>query len=155
CVAVSALALLASTFLSVADVGHASAATLDRIKETGKLTLGYRDEGRPFAFKAEDGKANGYAVALCDQVAAQLKADQGLSTLNVEWVPVGVEDQFAALKDGKIDLLCGAAETLTSRQDVDFSIPIFPGGIGALLRANAPAGLREVLSDRPPAGPLW
>jgi ABC-type amino acid transport substrate-binding protein len=44
---------------------------------------------------------------------------------------------------------------LTSRKDVDFSVPIFPGGIGALLRANAPVGLKEVLSGRPPAGPLW
>ena len=59
------------------------------------------------------------------------------------------------MQDGKVDLLCGAAETLTSRKNVDFSVPIFPGGIGALVRANAPIGLREVLSGRPPAGPLW
>ena len=35
-----------------------------------------------------------------------------------------------------------------------FSIPIVPGGIGALLRADAPVGLKEVLSGRPPSGPL-
>jgi putrescine:ornithine antiporter len=44
---------------------------------------------------------------------------------------------------------------LTNLKDVDFSIPIFPGGIGAVLRATAPIGLKEVLSGRPPSGPLW
>ncbi len=73
----------------------------------------------------------------------------------MEWAPVTGEDQFKAVQDNKIDLLCGAAETLASRKDVDFSIPIFPGGIGALLRADAPTGLKEVLSGRPASGPLW
>ena len=37
-----------------------------------------------------------------------------------------------------------------------FSIPVFPGGVGALLRADAPARLREVLSGRPQAAtPVW
>jgi putrescine:ornithine antiporter len=59
------------------------------------------------------------------------------------------------VQEKKVDLLCGAAETLTTRKEVDFSVPIFPGGIGALVRANAPVGLKEVLSGRPPSGPLW
>lgn len=48
-----------------------------------------------------------------------------------------------------IDLLCGADNiTLARRADVAFSIPIFPGGIGALLRADASPRLRDVLSGR-------
>jgi putrescine:ornithine antiporter len=92
---------------------------------------------------------------LCKDVAEKLKADLGISDLAVEWVPVTAEDQFRAVQEGKVDLLCGAAETLTSRKDADFSVPIFPGGIGALLRADAPLGLKEVLAGRPPSGPLW
>jgi ABC-type amino acid transport substrate-binding protein len=38
--------------------------------------------------------------------------------------------------------------TLTRRAEASFSIPIFPGGITALVRADAPARLREVLSGR-------
>jgi ABC-type amino acid transport substrate-binding protein len=150
-----AIAFLATGVLPLAVPEPASAATLDRMQQTGKLTLGYRADARPFSYKDESGNAAGYAVGLCQQVAGKIKSDQGLSTLTVEWVPVTVEDQFQAVRDGKVDLLCGAAETLTSRKDVDFSVPIFPGGIGALLRANAPVGLKEVLSGRPPSGPLW
>jgi putrescine:ornithine antiporter len=154
-IATLAIAFLATGVLPLAVPEPASAATLERMQQTGELTLGYRADARPFSYKDESGNATGYAVGLCQQVAEKIKSDQGISTLTVEWVPVTVEDQFQLVRDGKVDLLCGEAETLTSRKDVDFSVPIFPGGIGALLRANAPVGLKEVLSGRPPSGPLW
>jgi ABC-type amino acid transport substrate-binding protein len=131
------------------------AATLDRVRDSGKLTLGYRADARPFSYGDEAGTADGFAVALCNEVAERVKSELGLSTVTVEWVPVTVEDQLQAVKENKVDLLCGAAETLAARKEVDFSIPIFPGGIGAVLRATAPVGLKEVLSGRPPSGPLW
>jgi putrescine:ornithine antiporter len=150
-----AIAFLATGVLPLAVSIPASAATLDRIQQAGKLTLGYRADARPFSYKDESGNAAGYAAGLCQQVADKIKSDHRLSTLTVEWVPVTVEDQFQAVRDGKVDLLCGVPETLTSRKDVDFSVPIFPGGMGALLLANVPLGLKEVLSGRPPSGPLW
>lgn len=150
----SAMAFLAALLL-LAGAAPAPAATLDRVRQGGKLTLGYRADARPFSYRDESGNAEGYAVGVCKAVAEQLKTDLGLSNLSIEWVPVSTEDQFRAVQEGKVDLLCGAAETLTSRKDVDFSIPIFAGGIGALLRADAPLGLREVLLRRPPSGPLW
>jgi putrescine:ornithine antiporter len=155
CVVKFIVALVIVGILPFATATLGAAATLDRLRDSGKITLGYRDDARPFSYRDESGGADGYAVGLCKAVADQIKSNEGLSSLTVEWVPVGVDDQFQAVKDGKVDLLCGAAETLTSRKDVDFSVPVFPGGIGALLRANAPIGLREVLSGRPPSGPLW
>lgn len=149
------IVFLATGILPLAVSEPASAATLDRLQQTGKLTLGYRADARPFSYKDESGNPSGYAVGLCQQVADKIKSDLGLSALTVEWTPVTVEEELQAVRDGKVDLLCGSAETLTSRKDVDFSVPIFPGGIGALLRASAPVGLREVLSGRPPSGPLW
>ena len=56
-----------------------------------------------------------------------LNQELGLSDLAVEWVPVTTEHQFKAVQEKKVDLLCGAAETLTTRKEVDFSVPIFPG----------------------------
>jgi polar amino acid transport system substrate-binding protein len=75
----------------------------------------------------------------------------------VAWVPVTLEERFGTLASGKVDLLCGAdTVTLARRKEVSFSIPIFLGGIGALLRSDAPAGLVKALSERPgPSGPLW
>ena len=139
-------------------VGAAQAAgTLDQAKKSGKLTFGYRLDANPFSYKDDSGNAAGYSIALCQKVADEVKADLKLASLSVSWVPVSLEERFGALAAGKVDLLCGAdTETLGRRKEVSFSIPIFLGGVGALLRSDAPAGLVKALSERPgPSGPLW
>ena len=149
-------ALLISIGLPFAQIVPASAATLDRVRQTGKLMLGYRDDARPFSYKGGDGQVTGYTVALCEKVAEQVKAELGLTELAIEWVPVTVEDRFTAVAQGKIDLLCGSStETLERRKQVAFSLPIFPSGTAALLRADAPVPLQDVLSGRPETGPIW
>jgi putrescine:ornithine antiporter len=71
-------------------------------------------------------------------------------------VTIPVADRFAAVQQGKVDVFCGAdAQTIARRKDVSFSIPIFASGIGALLRKDAPARLKEILSGKPPANPTW
>lgn len=134
-----------------------SAGTLDQVKQSGKLKLGYRADARPFSYRDESGNASGYTVALCKTVTEQVKTDLGLASLAVEWVPVTLEERFGALREGKVDLLCGAdTVTLARRKEVAFSVPIYLGGVGALLRSDASFGLTKALSERPgPSGPLW
>jgi putrescine:ornithine antiporter len=152
--AVAALVLVA---LALAGAVPASAGALDQIKAGGKIRLGYRSDARPLAYRDDSGQPAGYSVALCQQIAAAAKAELGLADLSVEWVPVTVESRFRALQQGEVDLVCGAeTATLARRGEVSFSIPTFPGGIGALVRADAPARLREVLSGRRPEfRPYW
>ncbi len=151
-----ALAALVSLFALLAAPLPMSAGTLEQIKGSGKLRLGYRSDARPFSFRDQSGNAAGYSVVLCQRIAEQVKAEVGLPALGVEWVPVTIEGRFQDVQQDRIDLLCGAdTETLARRKDVSFSIPIFPGGIGALLRADAPAGLRDALLGRQPSRPLW
>jgi putrescine:ornithine antiporter len=142
--------------VSPALAQRSSAAALDRIRSAGRIKLGYRTDARPFSFRDESGNAAGYSVALCLKVVDAIKAELKVSTLSVEWVPVALADRFTAVQQGTVDLLCGAdAETLERRGQVAFSIPIFPGGIGALVRADAPARLREVLSGQGRQRPNW
>lgn len=130
--------------------GQASAATLDRIKQAGKITFGYRTDARPFSYQDESGKATGYSADLCQRIAEEAKTELGLSSLAVEWVPVTLQDRFDVVQQGKVDLLCGAdTATLTRRKTVSFSIPVFPDGLGALLRADAQPHLAEVLTGQP------
>jgi ABC-type amino acid transport substrate-binding protein len=137
-------------------IAEVSADTLSRVRQAGKLTLGFRADARPFSFQDGSGKVAGYSVELCQKVVEEVKAELGLPGLTEEWVPVTLEERFRAVREGKVDLLCGAdSETLARRKEVAFSIPIFPSGIGAILRIDAPTGLREVLSDEPPSGPIW
>jgi len=126
-----------------------TAAAPEGVKKSGKLTLGYYANARPFSYNDESGKPAGYAVELCQQIA-------GAAAAEIAWVVVAPESRVAALRDGKVNVLCGEPDRLSARKDMAFSIPIFQGGIGALLRKDAPAGLGQALSERPgPSGPLW
>ena len=62
--------------------------TLDKIKETGAIQLGYRETSRPFSFLGNDGQPAGYSVDLCLNVASALRQSLKLTDLKVTWVPV-------------------------------------------------------------------
>jgi putrescine:ornithine antiporter len=151
----AAAVLLAVGALALA--APAAGATLDQIRTKGQIRLGYRPDAVPLSFRDPSGKPAGYSVEICKDIAAAVKAELGLPDLTVEWVPVTAESRFDSLKAGQIDVLCGATTvTLARRTQVSFSLPIFPGGIGALIRADAPARLREVLAGRAQAvRPAW
>jgi len=156
-IAVCVLAFLAGAAPALAQkAGAVPATTLERIKQANKIRFGYREDARPFSYRDAAGNAAGYSVTLCQRVADAVKAELGLATLNAEWVTVPVADRFAAVQQGRVDLFCGAdGETLARRKEVSFSIPIFPGGIGALVRKDAPARLKDILSNKPPSNPTW
>ena len=126
------------------------------VEPGGKLVVGYFGDARPFSFENESGKPVGYAVELCEKVIEQAKAEVGLTAERVSWLRVTAENRLALLKEGKVKILCGEPVTLSARKDVSFSIPIFQGGIGALVRADAQPALVKALSERPaPSGPIW
>jgi polar amino acid transport system substrate-binding protein len=149
-------AALLATLLLLLTLPATAAGTLDKAKESGKLVLGYRADTRPFAF-SDAGKPAGFSVALCQKVADAVKAELKLPSLAVEFVPLTATNRFEAVQQGRVDLSCGTdTPTLERRALVDFSIPIFFAGTGALLRSDADRQLRDALENRPdPAQPVW
>jgi ABC-type amino acid transport substrate-binding protein len=152
-----AFALLAPAYLLHAQAVQTSADTLARVRQAGTLRLGYYPNAQPFSYQDAAGKPAGYAVALCQEIATDLKTELGLPTLAVEFVSVTTADRYDVLQQGKVDLLCGpSVETLARRKEAAFSIPIFPAGVGALMRADAPAQVRDVLAGgEAPYRPQW
>jgi polar amino acid transport system substrate-binding protein len=149
--------LLALLGLGLVPAGPALAhGTLDRARETGKLTMGYLADAPPFSFTDASGQPAGYAIALCGKVAAALKSELKLPTMSVDYAAVPLDERFRALEQGKIDILCGAEPTLNRRALLDFSIPVLVSGTGVVIRTDAPARLRDILSGREPAKyPIW
>jgi polar amino acid transport system substrate-binding protein len=150
-------ALVAALLCLSAALPALAAGTLDKARDSGKLVFGYRADTRPFAYTDEAGKAAGFSVALCQKVADAVKAELKLPALAVEFVPVTAANRFEALQQGRIDLSCGTdTPTLERRATIDFSIPIFAAGTGAVVRADADRRLRDALANRPdPAQPVW
>ncbi len=143
CVVFLCGAMLA-TFISPSA---AQAQTLERIQESGVIRLGFRTDAQPFSYREESGTAAGYSVELCRKVADAAKTELRLSNLKIEEVSVDSSNRFTALKDGHIDILCGAATvTLGRREDMSFSMPIFLSGMSAILRQDAPADLKAIVA---------
>jgi len=122
--------------------------SLERIKATGKMTLGFRTDAAPMSYRDAAGQPAGYSVTLCSRVADAMKRDLGAASLSVAWVEVG--SGFGDVETHRVDMICAADEvTLANRTAVSFSIPVFPGGVSALLRANRPKAFQQALEERP------
>ena len=142
--------------LAVALPGWAEG-TLDKAKASGKLSIGYLADARPYSYTDAAGKPAGYAVTLCNKVGEAVKAELKQPGLALDFVALPPNERFKAVADGKVDLLCGAIATLERRAQLDFSIPILLNGAGAAVRADAPVRLLQALVENPPAatGPTW
>ncbi|WP_271408358.1 amino acid ABC transporter substrate-binding protein [Pseudomonas sp. Q1-7] len=148
----TSLCLLAALLLPTL----APAQTLDRIRASGTLTLGYLPDQPPFSATDGDGAA-GYAVDLCQKVADQLRTQPGLAALKVRFVPLAPDKALEVVQAGGVDLLCSPlVESLKRRQNVTFSLPVYTAGIGVVVRKNAPRSLVKVLSGEvEQTGPTW
>lgn len=105
---------------------EAPASTLDRIRETGHIRIGYSAEVPPFSYLDGDGQVVGYSIALCNRVADKLQVQLGLPALSVDYVQRTPSNRVALLNDGEIDIECVAStNTAERRKSVAFSLPHF------------------------------
>jgi len=124
--------------------GAPPAGTLEKIRTTKTIALGYRDSSVPFSYAGPTKEPMGYSVDLCTRVVEDLRRDLTLPDLQVTWVPVSVETRVRALVNGTIDLECGSTTNTLSRQErVDFSLTTFI--TGASLLALAGSGVSDQL----------
>jgi ABC-type amino acid transport substrate-binding protein len=135
--------LLATLFLAAPAQGADLDGTLKKIKSTNTITLGYREDARPFAFVGDDGKPAGYSVDLCTRIAASVAKELSLPNLQVKWVKVTPANRIQSVVNGTVDLECGSTTASLSRQEqVDFSLMTFLDG-GSLLVTDA-SGIRGI-----------
>ena len=115
----------------------APAATLDRLKATKTILLGYRDSSVPFSYADQNKAPAGYSVDLCQRVVDDLRRDLKLPELQPRWVPVTVESRIGAVASGAIDLECGSTtHTLSRQEQVDISLTTFITGASLVARAG-------------------
>jgi putrescine:ornithine antiporter len=133
----------ATVLLAFGTLAHAQI-----VEPGGRLTIGYYTDAKPFSYENESGRPAGYAVELCRKVVDLAKAEVNLSAERIAWVPMTAENRLAMLREKKIRVLCGEPVTLAAQKEFAFSIPIFQGGVGALVRSDAPAELVKALSAR-------
>src|ERR1700741_1258380 len=113
------------------------------------IRIAYREDAPPFSYKDKIGEPAGFMVDLCRAVAKHLADQRSLPSLNVVYVPVTASDRFEAISQQKADLLCEpTSETLSRREQVDFSIPTFLDGAGLMVRSDGPKNLRDLAGKK-------
>ncbi len=115
-------------FLAAPCAAQELTGTLQQIDKKGQIRIGYRLSEPPMSFADQNKNPAGYSIDICRQIVAGVEDILG-KTIKVKYVPVTADNRFQALKDNKIDILCGSTtKTLSRREQVDFTQLTFVTG---------------------------
>jgi glutamate/aspartate transport system substrate-binding protein len=107
--------VLAAVVLSGQAGAEELTGTLKKVKETGALTIGYRDSSIPFSYLDDNQKPIGFAIDICLKIADAVKTELKLDKLAVEFNPVTSSTRIPLLANGTIDLECGSTTNNAER----------------------------------------
>lgn len=120
--------LLLQGLLALAVGGNAEELTgvLKQVKDSGEITIGYRDASIPFSYLDENQKPVGYSMDLCLRVAEAVKAELKMPALKVNLNPVTSANRIPLVANGTVQIECGSTVNNTERQaQVGFSDTTF------------------------------
>src|ERR1700675_256259 len=107
-----------------ANVGVLSG-TLKKIKDTGTITLGYRESALPFSYLNRRQQPIGYSIDLCREIVEDVSTELDGMEIKIAFAPVTAADRLQKVASGEVDLECGSTTSNTERRkQVAFS-PIF------------------------------
>ena len=119
--------------------------TLSKIQSSGTLTIGYRKDASPLSYVDASGQPIGYAIDLCQQLAARIQSQLKLPTLQIQYVPVTMAERFDRIAEGKIQLECADTTNSKARRDlVGFGLTYYYAGARMMVRKD---DTREQLSQ--------
>jgi glutamate/aspartate transport system substrate-binding protein len=75
--------------------------SLQKVKETGTITIGYRESSIPFSYLDDSQRPVGFSGDLCSLVVAKVKAKLGLPNLKVAYQAVNASNRIPLVKKGK------------------------------------------------------
>src|SRR5207253_9562609 len=112
--------VLSLAFAAVLCAGQTQAedltGTLKNIKDTGAITLGFRDSSIPFSYLDDNQKPVGFAMDICYKIVDAVKKELKLDKLEVKLNPVTSATRIPLMANGTIDLECGSTTNNVERQ---------------------------------------
>ncbi len=111
---------------------------MKKVKETGTITLGYRESSVPFSYLDANQKPIGFSIDLCGQVVEAVKKKLGVSDLKIAYTPVNSATRLALVANGTVDIECGStANQLVRQRQVAFSVSTFVAQFKWLTRIDS------------------
>jgi len=108
----AAVAALACAFIAA----PATAQTIDKIKQSGTITIGHRDASIPFSYYDDQQKVIGYSMDICMRIVEDVKKALNLPNLKVNYQLVTSANRIPLMANGTIDLECGSTTNNLERQ---------------------------------------
>ena len=121
------LVLACMAALSTHNVANAETSGVPKkIKDSGEITLGYREASIPFSYLSGDAQPIGYSIDLCNRVVDAVKKELNLPNLKVNLQAVTSQNRIPLVQNGTITLECGSTVNNVERQPlVGFSVTTF------------------------------
>ncbi len=112
--------------------------TLKKVKDTGAITVGYRESSIPFSYLDDKQTPIGYAMDLCGKIVEAVKAELKMPNLKVNLAPVTSGNRIPQLQAGNIDLECGSTTNSVERQkQVSFGPTYFVINVTAAVKKSS------------------
>ncbi|MEH2472255.1 glutamate/aspartate transport system substrate-binding protein [Nitrobacteraceae bacterium AZCC 2161] len=112
--------LLGTVIVAAICAGQAQAqeltGTLKKIKDTGAITIGFRDSSVPFSYLDDSQKPIGFAMDICYKIVDAVKKNLKLDKLEVKLNPVTSATRIPLIANGTVDLECGSTTNNADRQ---------------------------------------
>ncbi|SDD03938.1 MULTISPECIES: amino acid ABC transporter substrate-binding protein [unclassified Variovorax] len=123
--------------------------TLAKVRDTGAITIGYRESSIPFSYLSPRNEPIGYSIELCRALVAAIE-EAVHKSLEIKWAPVTSESRIDAVEKGQVDLECGSTTNNLERQKrVAFSPTIFVSGTKVLVKKGSPIkGFRDLAGKK-------
>jgi len=124
--------------------------TLDKIKQSGSLTIGTRTGSPPFAYVNKNNEWVGFSIDLVEQLIKPEVEKAVGKTIKVEKKESAPATRIPLLTSNAVDLI---AETMTDtpqrRESVDFSLTFFYTGAQFLVKKGSPIhGVNDIAGKR-------
>ena len=124
-------------------------ATLDKIKQSGEMTLAYRESSIPFSYLGDKGQPIGFGFEICEKVVDAVKKATGRSDLKLKYQAVTSGNRIPLLQNGTIDIECGSTTNNSERaKQVAFATNYFYTGTRFLVKAGTKVDTIEDLKGK-------
>ena len=111
--------------------------TLDKIKQTGSMTLAYRESSIPFSYLDDKAQPIGFGYEICQKVVDAVKRATGRADLKLQYQAVTSANRIPLLQNGTIDIECGSTTNNSERaKQVTFATNYFYTGTRFLVKSG-------------------
>lgn len=112
--------------------------TLKKIRDTGSITVGYRESSIPFGYLDDKQQPIGYGTEVCMKIVDAVKTELKLPNLKVNLQPITSSNRIPLLQNGTIDIECGSTTNSVQRQQqVSFGPTYFVINVTAAVKKTS------------------